>query len=252
MRNASMYGRMALLIGLVSSVCLLQKIRRREIVDTAGIAQSDAAQRRLSRRVVRRRAGSDEPGRNGLRRERQDLRRRNDGLSRRSAAGKPARSRIRLLEDTNGDGKIGPQPYLRRKRSGGQRIHAVEGRADRHQRARHPVPERRERRRKGGRPQGALHRLSESEPGGPHHESPARRGQLDLLLQYRFRRPHHFAGSSRNGRPFWCAARISGSIRSAARPKRLPDRRSSAPPSTISAIASSRKTRPTSGTSSCR
>ena len=137
-------------------------------------------------------------------------------------AGKPARSRIRLLENPNGDGKIVSAVDLRRKRSGGQRLHAVEGRPDRHQRARHPVPERHGRRRQGGCAQGALYRLPESESGGSHHQPAARRRQLDLLLEHRLRRPHHFAGPSRDGRRFWCAAQISASTRSAARPNPLP------------------------------
>ena len=90
-------------------------------------------------------------------------------------AGKPARSRIRLLEDTNGDGKIDRTTIF------ADQVLAVSGfmpwkgglivtsapdilymKDD-------------ERRRQGGCPQGALHRVSEGEPRGAHHESAARR-----------------------------------------------------------------------------
>ena len=57
--------------------------------------------------------------------------------------------------------------------------------------------------------------------------------------------------ATRRCSPYWCAVRISGSIRSAERPKRLPARRSSAPPWTTSTTASSRRTPPTYAMSSC-
>ena len=112
--------------------------------------------------------------------------------------GKPARSRIRLLEDTNGDGKIDRATDLRRSRAGRERIHAVEGRPDCHQRSRHSVPERHERGRQGRLAHGPLYRLFQGQPGGSHHQPAARRRQLDLLLQQRLRWPHHFPAASRD------------------------------------------------------
>ena len=125
-------------------------------------------------------------------------------------AGKPARSRIRVLDNPNGDGRSwrssifaenvlavsGFMPW-----KGGLIVTSApdilflkdtdgDGKADVRQ---------------------VLYTgLPESEPGGSHHQSAARRRQLDLLLQHRLRRPHHFAGppgdaagsGARHGFPF--------------------------------------------------
>ena len=164
-------------------------------------------------------------------------------------AGKPARSRIRLLQDTNGDGKVdrttifadqvlavsGFMPW-----KGGLIVTSApdilfmkdengDGKAD--------IEE------------GAVYRISEGESRGAHHESSPRAGQLDLLFERRV----EWNGSRRpiilRWRQCWCAVPISASIRSAGRRKPHRGRRSSAPRSTISAIGLSRRTPLISGTS---
>ena len=65
--------------------------------------QEDDRPRRLQRRAGRQRAGHRQPGRHDLRRARPHLDHREPGISR--AAAGPGKDRIKVLEDTHGDGK---------------------------------------------------------------------------------------------------------------------------------------------------
>lgn len=166
--------------------------------------------------------------------------------------GRPARSRIRLLEDTNGDGKID------RVTTFADHLLAVSGfmpwkgglivtRAPRHS-----VSERHERGRRRRLAHRPLYRLFQGQPGGSHHKPAACRRQLDRLLQQRLRWPHHFPAASRD------TATIGSRLRLPFRPDQREGRGDlrcssvSATRSTSLGILSSHRTPCISATSLCR
>ena len=124
--------------------------------------------------------------------------------------GKPARSRIRLLEDRNGDGRIdqstvfadqvlevsGLQPW-----KGGLIVTSAPDIL---------FMKDTEWRRQSRRTEGALHRLPESEPRSAHHKPEAGDRQLDLCFEHRIGRPHHLALTIRSVPRSWCGVPISG------------------------------------------
>ena len=126
------------------------------------------------------RAAGAKPGRRGLRRRRQPLRRRDARLSlqaqaRQQAAGYgPAVARHRRRRP------VRPEPRLRRRPALGCRHRTVERRRVRHGAARHLVLEGHRRRWQGRRAQQGLHRLRHAEPAGDGQQPDLGPGPLDL------------------------------------------------------------------------
>ena len=88
--------------------------------------------------------------------------------------------RVKLLEDTDGDGRVDDQHALCRQPAAAQRRDALqEGRA-RHGAARPPLLRGRQRRRQGRHARGRAHRLCEDQPAARGEPPGVRPRQLDL------------------------------------------------------------------------